>query len=227
MTEFEQLNAIAYKTERACSRRLERHAGLTELDALKRTLEASAGLQGLARLLAARHAARDADTARAAARALAKADLLALKRSKHRPPPSAWLAWFDGSAHPNPGEIGIGALLRGPDGQQFEISEGAGYGNSSEAEYHALIAVLAAAVQRQPAQLVIYGDSRVVIDDVNQSGGGARSLQAQREQVRSLMAQLSDVTLRWIPRHKNGAADALSQRAALHALQSQNEREAS
>ena len=78
----------------------------------------------------------------------------------------AWLAWFDGSALPNPGRIGIGALLRGPQGQVVEISRRAGEGSSSEAEYLALIALLEAALLHQPAQLTVHGDSQVVIDDL-------------------------------------------------------------
>jgi ribonuclease HI len=33
--------------------------------------------------------------------------------------------------------------------------------------------------------------------------------------VHALLAQLDDVTLRWIPRHRNTEADALSRRASL------------
>lgn len=131
---------------------------------------------------------------------------------------SAWLGWFDGSAQPNPGHCGIGALLTGPVGARLEISRPAGYGNSSEAEYRALIALLAAAVEHGAHDLTIYGDSKVVIDDLNGSfAAAAVSLLAYRASALGLIAQLRQVTLRWIPRHKNGAADALSQLAARRA----------
>jgi ribonuclease HI len=126
-----------------------------------------------------------------------------------------WRAWFDGSARPNPGRCAIGALLTGPAGEVIEISRQAGYGDSSEAEYRALIALLEAAVDQQAQGLTVFGDSLVVIDDVNgPDDTAARVLQPYREQVQALLAQLGDVTLRWIPRHRNTAADALSQRAS-------------
>ena len=218
MTEFEQLSIAAYKTERLIGRRLARRTGLSEAQALKSTLEASAGMQGLACLLAARAQARQADAGRLAARAQTQqrtqAALLARKEGMNAPGPAEWRAWFDGSAHPNPGKIGIGGLISAPDGQRVEICRGAGHGNSSEAEYLALIAVLEAALVLNPRQLTVYGDSQVVIDDVNRrTQAGAASLHLQRARARELMAQLPRVELRWIPRHRNGAADHLSQQA--------------
>jgi len=155
---------------------------------------------------------------RAASRKLAKRTGIpeeqALRGAAHGAAPGAWRAWFDGSARPNPGRCGIGALLKGPGGEQLEISRPAGYGNSSEAEYRALIALLQAAIKHGAHGLTIYGDSKVVVDDVNgPDQASARSLRSYRGQARALLAQLRDATLRWIPRHKNGEADALSQRA--------------
>ena len=214
MPSFEQLVAAAYKTERLASRRLARRDGRSEADALRSTLETRAGAAGLVQLLATRAQARQADAARLAARAQRSAAQLALKQGRHARAAAQWFAWFDGSAHPNPGKIGIGGLLSGPDGERVEISRGAGHGNSSEAEYLALIAVLEAALCLQPAQLVVHGDSQVVIDDVRRPAAiSALSLRHQRARVLELMAQLASVELRWIPRHRNGAADQLSQQA--------------
>ena len=222
MTEFEQLGIAAYKAERLVSRRLARHTGMSEAQALKSTLETSAGMQGLACLLAAREQARQADAARLATRTQHKAQhkthtkaaLLASKEGMNEAGPAQWRAWFDGSAHPNPGKIGIGGLISAPDGTRVEICRGAGHGNSSEAEYQALIAVLEAALVLNPLQLTVYGDSQVVIDDVNRrTQAGAASLHPHRARARALMAQLAEVELRWIPRHRNGAADCLSQQA--------------
>ena len=215
MIEPSRLHDAAYKSERSASRKLAASAGISEDDALHRILTAAAGLAGLAALLAARLSLRQADEERTRARA-ARAEALAASRSaRHLGPPAAWRGWFDGSAHPNPGRCGIGALLLGPDGASVEVSQAAGYGNSSEAEYRALIALLEAALQAGASNLVIYGDSRVVIDDINGPAlYAAASLQEYRAAAHALLAQLQGVTLRWIPRHKNGAADALSQRAA-------------
>ncbi len=157
--------------------------------------------------------------AKLALRRRQKAGQLAQKKAEKLPDACAWLAWFDGSAHPNPGRIGIGGLLRSPEGHTFEISSAAGHGDSNQAEYLALIAVLEAAVRLQPQQLVVYGDSQVVINAVMSAGNaGTHALQHHCERAKRLLAQLKSVRLSWIPREKNAAADALSQQAIGPAL---------
>ena len=213
MIEHYRLQQIAYKAERAASRRLASAQGLSDEQALRRTLELKAGQAGLAALVEARSADQQAQAERSAARdALREQKRLHLAR-RHEGTATPWRAWFDGSARPNPGRCGIGVRLEGPDGA-VEISQAAGYGNSSEAEYRALIAVLEAAVAHGAAGVTVYGDSQVVIGDV--SGPdllAAPSLQTYRSHARALMAQIDGLTLRWVPRHKNQQADALSQRA--------------
>lgn len=128
--------------------------------------------------------------------------------------PAAWRAWFDGSAHPNPGRIGIGVLLTGPAGERVEISRRAGHGNSGDAEYLALIAALEKAVELGIGELLLYGDSQVVVQDVLVSpAAGARALQEHQARAAQLMAALAQVHVRWVPRHRNGEADRLSQQA--------------
>lgn len=157
---------------------------------------------------------RQADQARRAAKLEIKSTALARKQARVQAAPGAWQAWFDGSAHPNPGRLGIGALLCGPQGERVEISRRAGHGDSGEAEYLALIALLEAALELAPPQLLVYGDSQVVINDVNQPAApGAKGLESYRARVAALLAGLGEVSLRWIPRHRNGAADGLSQQA--------------
>ena len=215
MIEFSELSAIAYHGERVASRSLALRQGLSEAAALLATLERAAGVAGLAALIEQRTAAQAAAARRVQARAIQKNIALAAKMARHDGPPTPWRAWFDGSAHPNPGACGIGALLTGPAGERIEISRAAGYGNSSEAEYLALIAVLEAALNAGADELTVYGDSLGVIDDACAApGGGARSLREVRSQAQDLMGKIAQVTLRWVPRHKNRAADALSQRGA-------------
>ncbi len=214
MTDFTELCQLAHHAERVASRRVALRTGVTEEAALRAALEEAAGPAGLAALLARRLALRDAAAARAAERADKRTAADAVRAARHDGAATPWRAWFDGSAHPNPGRCGIGALLLGPGGERIAVCAQAGYGNSGEAEYLALIAVLRAAVQAGARGLTVYGDSQVVINDVG--GGdtaGAPSLRALRSQARALIDELGAVALRWIPRHKNGEADALSQRA--------------
>lgn len=178
-------------------------------------------LAGVHSLLAARSKLKQEDAERREAKAAARAQKLAGRQARLAPQAGVWQAWFDGSAHPNPGRLGIGALLLGPEGQRVEISRRAGHGNSGEAEYLALEALLEAAVAARPPLLAIYGDSQVVIGDVAtgsaaRPGAGAKGLEAHRERVLGLLAKLGatgDVTLQWVPRHRNGEADRLSQQA--------------
>ncbi|TWI69578.1 ribonuclease HI [Pseudoduganella lurida] len=131
--------------------------------------------------------------------------------------PRGWQAWFDGSATPNPGRIGIGALLVGPDGERVEISRRAGEGTSGDAEYLALIAVLEVAVARNAGELLVHGDSQVIVQDVLMREVPAASGHAEhRTRVHLLMDEIGMVAVRWLPRHRNAAADALSQRALAH-----------
>ena len=214
MTEFTDLHAIAYHRERVIARRLAARSGVTEEDALRTTLTSAAGPSGLAELAAARRALQDQATARVLARAADKTRANVLRAKRHDGTPTAWRGWFDGSAHPNPGRCGIGALLIGPDGEKTVVSAAAGYGNSSEAEYHALIALLEAALFAGTGELTIYGDSQVVINDVlGSDAAAAASLTQLRARARELIGKLGPTTLRWIPRNKNAEADALSQGA--------------
>jgi len=214
MFEMTILLAVASKRERVAARRLARATSVSEVQALAQILQETVGSGTLDDLIARRRAAQSAADALRAARQMRKLELLAQKKALAQPDVLGWQAWFDGSSHPNPGRIGVGGVLQGPDGQRIEICEWAGHGDSNEAEYLALIAVLEAAVQVKPEALVLYGDSQVVIGDVGKPcGAGARALFRYRDRVQQLLAQLDQVSLKWIARHKNAAADALSQRA--------------
>jgi ribonuclease HI len=213
MIELSLLQQIAYKGERTASRRLAAAQGLSDEQALRRTLELKAGQAGLAALVEARTADQQAEASRSAAREVLREQARQRQARRHEGAASTWRAWFDGSARPNPGRCGIGARLEGPGGA-VEISQPAGYGNSSEAEYRALIALLEAAVARGVSSLTVYGDSQVVIGDVSGPDlNAAPALHVYRAAARALMARIDGLALRWVPRHKNTQADALSQRA--------------
>lgn len=218
MTELDRLQGAANRTELSASRKLVLRRSLPLEEALRATLTTSSGGAGLEALLRERAALRKAEAARNAAREVAREAARMQQRARHDGLPTAWRAWFDGSARPNPGRCGIGARLLGPNGELVELSQPAGYGNSSEAEYLALIAVLETAAAHGARELTVYGDSRVVIDDVAATAStAAPSLQPYRVRVHALLARLPGASLRWVPRHKNLEADALSQRASLAA----------
>lgn len=217
-----ELSEVAYKKEKSASRRLALRLNISVEAALKEVLIAAAGTgsgaDALSDLLAIRQQEKAAIAAKSAERKQNKQAALALKQASAAPDASAWLAWFDGACHPNPGKMGIGALLQSPQGQQTELSFVAGLGDSSLAEYLALISVLEAAINAGADNLHIYGDSQVVINDVQLVCGGAAILSPQRLKAQQLLARLPQTTLHWIPRHRNGQADALSQQAIRNAI---------
>lgn len=127
-----------------------------------------------------------------------------------------WHIWFDGSACPNPGRIGLGVFVLGPEGQQREYSGLAAQGGcNNEAELLALGKALEIARESGARRVVLHGDSDFVVRHVN----GLASTKVVRlldmiQRTRDLMSSFSECRLAWIPRHRNRAADRLS-RAAL------------
>ncbi|MNR78054.1 14.7 kDa ribonuclease H-like protein [compost metagenome] len=222
MSTAAELFEAAYNKEKSASRRLALRLNISTEAALEEVLLAAAGTGSLNDLLALRRQAKADIVAKTAERKQGKLAAQARKRAAAAPDPSAWLAWFDGACHPNPGKMAVGALLQSPQGQQTELSFVAGLGDSSLAEYLALISVLEAAIKAGADKLHIYGDSQVVINDVRLVCGGAAILSPQRLQAQQLLARLPQATLHWIPRHRNGLADALSQQAIRNALTAAN-----
>ena len=126
-----------------------------------------------------------------------------------------WQGWFDGSALPNPGRIGMGLVLQAPDGRLLErASLARDTGCSNEAELHALCALLELAREQGVRRLHIYGDSSVTVSYVN--GADATDIERLLLLIRrsqALLNEFDEISLRWIPRHRNAAADGLSRRA--------------
>ena len=126
-----------------------------------------------------------------------------------------WRLSCDGTAVPNPGRIGLGAVLVSPDGERRELSQaGPRLGCNNEAEAHALLLALRTALDLDVRTAVITCDSNVVVQQV---AGSARTAIARLaplfEEARALMARFERVELLLVPRRKNGEADALARAA--------------
>lgn len=126
-----------------------------------------------------------------------------------------WQLYCDGTALPNPGRIGIGVLLVAPDGTRHTVSRALGNGCNNEAEARALLAGLEEAARLGAATLEVHSDSRVLVDHL---GGSQRvrvaALARLLDELGLALARAGSPPLRWLPRHRNQAADALA-RAAL------------
>ena len=140
---------------------------------------------------------------------------------------SPWVIHCDGSAWPNPGRMGLGALLMGPDGTvRHQISEATTFtGCNNEAELRALLRALQwlEALQGPAAAATtavqVFSDSSVLVEQLAPPPG-ARTvdpiarLAPLLDEARTVLQRFAQVDLQWVPRHRNGAADALA-RAAL------------
>ena len=205
----------SFHRERVAARRLAHSHALSPALALQRVLEASAGELHLADFIGARLLAREAEARRQALRRDAGCARHMARRLARLPDPTAWHAWFDGSAVPNPGRLGLGALLQTPDGTRCTSSVAGGTGNSNDAEYLALILALQLALPLNPAVMIVHGDSRIVIGDALGAQAPVAALAVHRQNAQALLAQFASVRLVWIPRAKNAAADELARAALL------------
>lgn len=130
-------------------------------------------------------------------------------------PDTGWRLFFDGTASPNPGRMGIGCLLLAPDGSEHHISRAlSGSGCNNEAELQALLAGVQLAAELGVTTLHIAGDSRAMLDYL-QAGAVATvpRLQELLDQVRQRLAVLAAYRCTWLPRHRNQVADALARQA--------------
>ena len=135
---------------------------------------------------------------------------------KTSPAAATWVVYCDGSAFPNPGKMGLGATFRAPDGTWHELSTVApGRGCNNEAEARAMMAALHHARQLGATHVLIHSDSRVATDQL--SGDDSEPIERLHTlftELRDLLASFDAVTVKWIPRHRNTAADALARAAA-------------
>ena len=133
---------------------------------------------------------------------------------------SVWTAWSDGSALPNPGRMGWGAVLAGPDGERrtLSLSGGAASGCNNEAELRGVMAALAELRTLGARVARVHCDNSVVVAQLGSVDGGAVRpivrLAALFDEARALLRSFDDVRVVWVPAHRNAEADALA-RAAL------------
>lgn len=127
-----------------------------------------------------------------------------------------WTVFSDGSAMPNPGRMGLGAVLTAPDGTQQSLSQmPPGTGCNNEAEVRALCLALQTSKTEGATDVLAYSDSSVLVEQLGPAGAKPIARLAPLfDEARALLATFERVSLVWIPRHRNGEADVLA-RAAL------------
>ena len=129
---------------------------------------------------------------------------------------NSWTAYSDGSALPNPGRMGLGAVITAPDGTRHTLSQLAReVGCNNEAELRALMATLLAMKSQGADSLVVHCDNSIVVEQItNTQARPIARLAPLFDEVRALFASFAEARLVWIPGHRNGEADGLA-RAAL------------
>lgn len=134
--------------------------------------------------------------------------------------PATWVVYCDGSAVPNPGRMGLGAVLTGPDGTvRHQISEATTFtGCNNEAELRALMQALQWLTQQELATSTpvrVFSDNSVLVQQLgSQPVAPIARLAPLFDETRQALQLFPQVQVQWIPRHRNGAADTLA-RAAL------------
>jgi ribonuclease HI len=130
--------------------------------------------------------------------------------------PVPWVIYCDGSAVPNPGRMGLGAVLIEPDGTRHTLSQAShATGCNNEAELRAVMVALQALQARGATALQVYSDNSVLVAQLAQAGSKPiERLSALFNEARALLGSFQDVRLQWIPSHRNAQADELA-RAAL------------
>ncbi len=120
-------------------------------------------------------------------------------------------AFFDGSCFLH--HCGIGYVIRDGEGKPlYRAGIYVGHGDALKAEYLALFALLRQLRCLGIANVIIHGDSRTVVHQINgliatrQRNRFRRSIQL----IRTLFAMHPGWALKWVPREENSMADALA-----------------
>lgn len=115
--------------------------------------------------------------------------------------------FFDGGCRPNPGPIECAVVLKGV----TYYRDDHGHGTNSDAEWLAAIQALEVALQNGERDIVLLGDSTLV---VTQANGTARcrtaALEAHRTRFAALVRGFESVRIRHIGRAQNLAGIALA-----------------
>jgi ribonuclease HI len=121
-------------------------------------------------------------------------------------------AYFDGGSRGNPGPAGWGAYIVNDLGTVVaELSGPLGIATNNVAEYNGLIAALQWAVDHHLTQLVVKGDSQLLIEQMRGNykvkNEGLKPLYLK---ARMLVMQIGDVSFEHVRREFNQHADRLS-----------------
>jgi ribonuclease HI len=151
---------------------------------------------------------------RTAIKSQALVDFMAEWRENQVPTPADkpehWIMYFDGSLKLNGG--GAGVLLISPRGKQLKyVLQILWKVSNNEAEYEALLHGLRLAISLGIKRLLVYGDSLLVIQQVNKEWDcNKETMDAYVQEVRKLENKFSGLEVHHVLREHNVGADTLS-----------------
>ena len=125
------------------------------------------------------------------------------------------LAYTDGASRGNPGESGIGVILKDESGNLLAEHYGyIGRATNNIAEYTALASCLNLVQKMECGSLIVYSDSELMVRQLN--GEYKVKDEGIRKHYRRIQKMLEDMPfqfeIRHIPREKNREADQLANR---------------
>jgi ribonuclease HI len=132
--------------------------------------------------------------------------------------PEHWIMYFDGAL--NLEGAGAGVLFISPQGEQLKYVLQIHYkASNNDAEYETLIHGLRIAVSLGIKQLVAFGDSMVVIEQVNKEWDCVKDpMDAYCPEIHKLEGHFEGIEFQHIPQNDNVAADVLPKLGSRRAL---------
>lgn len=122
--------------------------------------------------------------------------------------------YFDGASRGNPGPAAIGWVIVADGGIVAENGQQIGNATNNQAEYEALLAGLEAAVGMGIEELIVQGDSELIIKQVRGEYETRNpELRERRIRVNELLDELEAWELNHVPRGVNDRADKLANEA--------------
>jgi ribonuclease HI len=126
--------------------------------------------------------------------------------------------YTDGASRGNPGDSSIGAVLYRETSEGLEevevVSEAIGRATNNVAEYEAVVAGLAAAIDNGVDEIVLRSDSLLLVRQLQgEYRVKAAGLKPLYRKAVALLGDFDSVTIEHVPREQNEVADALANAA--------------
>lgn len=119
--------------------------------------------------------------------------------------------YFDGGSRGNPGPAGCGASIQNKNKEIYKISKYIGDTTNNVAEYNALYYGLEIAVENGLTELIVFGDSLLVINQVNGIWRCKNEkLRIILNKINLLKEKFDSIEFKHIRREKNKRADELA-----------------